>query len=145
MPFGHGTLGAVHRDFGGALLYIPVLPDDKTSSKRLLIRGNVGNSGKANRRLTAEKGRAELKGPETCQRPKTTQVIWIKGSRGRRVWTVLTDAPRPAGQPIRPSLAFTSLATLETQMIGPSREVLGSAPLEDSYLVSFSVARQVQR
>jgi len=33
-----------------------------------------------------------------------------QGSTGRRVWTVLTDAPGPAGQPIGPSLAFTSLA-----------------------------------
>ena len=35
------------------------------------------------------------------------------------------------GQPIGPLLAFATLATLETQMIDPTREVLGSEPLEE--------------
>jgi hypothetical protein len=71
------------RDFRGALLYIPVLPDDKTSSKRSESVEMWKTPEKRTAASRQKKAAAALNGPETGQRPKTTQVIWRKDREAR--------------------------------------------------------------
>ena len=74
MPVGHGTLGALHRDFRGAyfiyLYYLTIRPVVSSIGSVEMWKLPEGN-----RRLTAEKAEAALKEPETCQMPETTQAI----------------------------------------------------------------------